>query len=74
MNEIAGFVSRYLFSSGPGLADRVAATALVFEGTAAGAGGVAPDLDVFRANCRLRWVNDLGNAEVGGHFFCQCGR
>ena len=51
------------------MADRVAAAALVLKGTAAGAGGVAPDWGGFRSGCRFRWADDLGNAEVGVEFF-----
>ena len=47
-------------SGGTGLADGVAAAALEFEGTAAGAGGVASDGGGLG---RFRW-DDLGDAEV----------
>ena len=51
------------------MADGVAAAALVFEGTAAGAGSIAPDWGGFQGRCRFRWVDDLGDAEVGVEFF-----
>ena len=70
LKEIAGFDSRYfIFPSGARLADGVAAAALVFEGTAAGARSVASGWGGFRGGGGLRPVDDLGDAQVVVHFF-----
>ena len=67
LSEIAGFVSRILFSSRPGR-DGIAAAAFVFEGTAARAGGVATHVGEARGHRKAgrdrRCIGDLVQLEV----------